>query len=466
MIRTIVKNFVALFTGEVIARVSHFISVIYLARMLGAAGFGAINFVLAIISYFLIVTNLGLNSLGIREISRKRDVVEIAGTVISIRLCLALVFFIIVVLSSLFLGRTQTVYLMIAYAVTLFPYALSLDWVFTGIEKMEYNAYGKTVNALIYLTFIILLIKGSQDILKVAFITIFADAVTAVFYYISYHRRFGPLRLHLDLKSWLALLAVSMQLSVSSAMIIIYTNFGTVALGLMRDERTVGIYGAASKLVLFFFALSTVIVTVVFPVMSRLHRESRERLETFMGYCMKATLLLGLPIGVGGAILGSRIIGLVYGPSYAEAGPLFQIMCWYAAINMTSYIAGYSLVACDKQAAYLKILIIGTLFNALFNLFATPFMGYYAPSIALVLTEAMILLGSLYAIERVAPFSLFTITAKPLIASAVMGGMLWILFRCNILFLIPAAILLYFLVLYMIGGITKNDILKIRKAFV
>jgi O-antigen/teichoic acid export membrane protein len=465
MIKRIVKNFTALFTGEVIARICHFVAVIYLARVLGAAGFGAINFSLAILSYFLMVTNLGLGELGIREVARKRDVKEMTETVLSIRLTIAAVSFLSLLLLTAFLRKApQTTYLIIAYGVTIFPYASSFEWVFVGIEKMKYNAYGRIMNAVIYMSLIFLIIRQPSDILKVAFITIFVDTAVALFYYLIYRKMFGSLRLHLDLKRYFGLLRVSAQLFVSSAMMSIYLNFGTVALGFFKDEWSVGIFSASSKLTMFFFALSTVVVTAVFPILSSLYHESQEKLQKFLAYCARLTLILGVPVGVGMTVLGPKIIGFVYGPSYANAGPLLQILGWFAAVNLTSYVVSYSLVTCDRQGVYLKILACAAALNVCLNLLATPFIGYYAPSVALVLTEVLILIWSLFAMGDIAPVPFLKLSVRPLIASAVMGLLLLIPVKVNLLALMGAAAVVYFAVLFAIGGFNKEMILM-KEAF-
>lgn len=467
MIKKIITNFTALFTGEAISCVCHFVSVIYIARILGAAGFGAISFSLAIVAYFLIPTNLGLSSLGVREIARKKNIKETVETVISIRLITAFLLFLAILICIFFLNKSsRTTYLIAAYALTLFPYAASLDWVFVGTERMKYNAYGRVINAAVYLTLILVFVRGIDDILKVAFAAVLTDMLTTAFYHFNYRRKFGLLRLRVDFKNWIPFLFISSQLSLSSAMIIINRNFGTVALGFMKNEETVGIYGAAAKLIFFFFTLNTVIVTTVYPVTARLYHESRDRLEAFLNNCLKVTLVLGFPLGIGGMILGPKIIKLIYNHTYASGGAVFQIMCWYAAINLTTSILGNALVSCEMQTAYLKILLAGTLFNITLTLFTIPVIGYYGPSIAVVVMEFVILIASLCAIAKIVSIPVIKMSLKPLAASIAMGLFLLGLSRISLFILMPAAMAFYFGILFMIGGLKREEILKIREAFV
>jgi O-antigen/teichoic acid export membrane protein len=465
MLKKIIANFTALFTGEAIARICHFFTIIYIARVLGAQGFGAINFSLAIISYFLMTTNIGLSELGVREVARKKDTKEKAETILSIRFSLACFSFLTVLFIAFFLNKSPyTVYLLIAYGFTLFPYALSVEWVFRGIEKMKYNAYGRIINAFMYLGLIFALVKKPSDIVKVAMIAVLTDFITCIFYYANYRKRFGSIRFHLDLKRWFSLLPVSFQLFVSSALLIMYLNFGIIALGFIKNEQAVGIYSAAYKIAFLFYALSDVMVAAAFPVVSRFYHESREKFQVFMNYCIKATVSLGLPIAVGGLILGPRIIKITYGSSYSKAGPLLQIMSWFAAINLTSFILSYSLVAFDRQNKYLRILVYGLVFNIAFNLLAIHFMSYYAPSVALVLTEALVLILSFSEMKKLISVPFLRLVIRPFLCAALMSIPLLILFKLNTFVLIALGTGFYFGALVSIGGVTKHEILKFKEA--
>lgn len=467
MIKSIVKNLTALFTGEVIARICHFISVVYVARVFGAAGFGAINFSLAIVAYFLMVTNLGLGEIGVREVSRKKDIKDIAETIISMRLGIAVVSFAAILLIAFFGSKmTGTGYLVIAYGLTIFPYAMSLEWVFRGVEKMKYNAYGRIINAVLYLAMVLFFVRGVQDILKVAFITLAADLIACVIYYGIYSREFGGIRLHLDLKRWLGMGKMSSQLFVSSALLVVYINFGTIALGFLKGDLAVGIYGAAAKLVFLIYALSDIFVAAIFPVMSRLYHESGEKLSEFMRYCLKITALFGVPVAVGGTILGPGIIRLVYGASYLQSGPVFQILSWYAAVNLMSFALSYSLVACDRQHIYLKVMASGAIFNMIFNLVMVPFIGYYASAVALVLTEVITLVCSYLAVKEFITFPSIGSYTRLIAAAAVMAGILLVSSKLNVIVLMVIAAVSYFSALFAFGGITRAEITRIREAFV
>ena len=63
------RNFLALGGGEVAARVISFGATVYLARTLGAAGYGVIAVAMAIMLYLTYLTDCGVEVLGVREVA-------------------------------------------------------------------------------------------------------------------------------------------------------------------------------------------------------------------------------------------------------------------------------------------------------------------------------------------------------------------------------------------------------------
>jgi O-antigen/teichoic acid export membrane protein len=299
----------------------------------------------------------------------------------------------------------------------------------------------------------------------VALITLLADVITSYFYYKNYNRKYGRVKLHLDIKRWLEMGKVSSQLFVSSALFVIYMNFGTIALGFMKNENAVGIYGAAAKLTFFIYALSDLFVAATFPVVSRLYHESKEKLGEFMRYCLKITVLLGLPVAIGGTILGPKIIALVYGVSYVQSGGVFQILSWFAAINLTSFVLSYSLVACDRQHTYMKVMVAGVIANVVFNIIAIPMAGYYASAAALVITESVTLLLSSLLVRRFVKLPSLGSYTRLVAAVFVMAGTLLLLQKLNVVALAVISVGAYFGASVVFGGITRSDINRLREVF-
>ena len=72
-VQRIAKNTGILLASQITSRLLAFFYNIYTARYLGAEGFGTLSFALAFTGVFGIFSNLGLNTLAVREVARDRS---------------------------------------------------------------------------------------------------------------------------------------------------------------------------------------------------------------------------------------------------------------------------------------------------------------------------------------------------------------------------------------------------------
>jgi len=80
------RNFSWLFAGAAGKLIFGLIATLYLARILGPLGFGQVSFALAVLAYFIMITDCGLQALGTREIAAgSEDKGQIVGKILTIR---------------------------------------------------------------------------------------------------------------------------------------------------------------------------------------------------------------------------------------------------------------------------------------------------------------------------------------------------------------------------------------------
>ncbi|MEK6828231.1 MAG: oligosaccharide flippase family protein, partial [Nanoarchaeota archaeon] len=70
--RTIYKNTLYLGTAEIVSRLLQFVVMLYAARLLSKEHFGKFNFALSLSLIAIVLADLGINTLLIREVSRNK----------------------------------------------------------------------------------------------------------------------------------------------------------------------------------------------------------------------------------------------------------------------------------------------------------------------------------------------------------------------------------------------------------
>ncbi len=297
-IRRVVRNFLSVSFAEVILRGITFLVIVYLARILAPANFGKIGFAQAVVAYFMLPVNLGLTVLGVREVARdKGSIDKYASNIVTLRLILALFSFGSLLVLVIFIPQSDEVkYLILVYGLTLFSSALLTEWLFQGIEKMQFMGIARVLDKLLYGVLIFLLVRSSKELLLIPYLWLAGSLVGTGFLIFVFVRRFGKLRLRFNFSFWKSLMRRALPMGAAAIMIQIYYNFDVVMLGFIKGDKVVGWYNASYKLILLFWGFIPIFVNAVFPLMSRYYKESQEKLRTLISSATRLLSTVALPV--------------------------------------------------------------------------------------------------------------------------------------------------------------------------
>lgn len=462
--RRILKNLAFLAIADFFNKALVFVAVAYLARTLKAEGFGKIEFAQAIAVYFMLLANQGLATFGAREIARHNsDIKRYANHILSIRLLLALLSYILLVVFTFSVPQSAEIKnLLLIYGFAMFALSLTLDWVFQGTERMEYIALAQTVNQAAYAGGLFLLVRGYEQLLLVPVVKLAAAMIGATILLFFVNKRYGRIKLSYDPVFWRQILKQSIPMGVSLILIQIYYTFDTVMLGFMKGEAMVGWYNAAYKIVLLFIGFATLFGTVIFPVLSRYYKESLSQLRDLLFQSSRLTLFFALPIAVGGMVLSSQIIQLVYGLSYQPSVLPLKILIWSVFTVYFNCSFAFCLLACDKQKEYMYSVLAGAIVNLILNFLLIPKYDMLGASIATITCETITLALILFYSRRIVRAVPGAHLLRTLSASAAMGMVLYFV-PLNLWLKILVGLVTYLLIMITIKGIKAEDIISFQK---
>src|SRR5262249_26664745 len=105
------------------------------------------------------------------------------------------------------------------------------------------------------------------------------------------------------------------------------TNLSYLIVGSQLGATALGVFLLAYRLPqLALLTNFYILTTVIFPVLARLQDDSEGLRRGFLlGQRYMALLLI--PAGIGLAVVSPLFVAVFYGPRWAEAGPLMQIIC-------------------------------------------------------------------------------------------------------------------------------------------
>jgi O-antigen/teichoic acid export membrane protein len=457
--RIIAKNFLSLTVAAIVSYVLGFFAVAYLARVLGAEGFGKISFALAISGYFLLLNNLGLDFFGTREIAKEKDkTVYYTNHIISIKFVASIISFLLMIILLLLIPKpTETKNLILLYGLSLFPMVLIIEWVFIGLEKMEIVALSRIARQFFYVLFVFLIVRFPQQILFVPLVYTGSILLSSSVLLFPFIRNYGFPKPQLSLIAWRDILEQSLPLGVSLIIITFYYSIGTVILGFMKDDKTVGWYSAAYRIVLLLIGFAGLLEGSLFPVMSRYYKESLDKLNRLVSISVKTTIFFSVPLAIGGTVVAKDLINLIYGPLYINSVLPFQILIWSVFIVYFQSTYAFCLIACDKQRNYLYAVSAGAVANLFFSFLLIPMYSFVGAAISAVICETVVSALMLFYSTKVVRFNQGKYLVKAIIAAGFMGLIIYFL-QVHLVLKILIGILIYLSSMLILRTIKKEEL--------
>lgn len=457
--RRIAKNILSVLGGDVLSRLLGFFAVIWLARVLGTEGFGSISFAFTFLGYALLFADPGLGTLGTREIAKTPHLSSVyLSKIISLRFLLAIAAFILIATLSLLIpGLAEVRWLIILYAASVFPYALSVEWFLRGIEDMRHIGLAAIIAYSFYLVSILLFVRSPLNIKLVPVFWFLGGLLSAIFLGFIVKQRPKTREPQLKIGN-LDILKMALPIGMGTIMTGLYFNFDITMLGFIRGTEEAGLYTAVYKLLMLLLLLDRVFSMVILPLISRYYEKSRERLEEILSKVTRIVITVVLPISAGGTLLALPITQTIYGKEYIPSFPVFQILIWILTITTIGSIYTQGLIASGQGKRYGIVMVIGTSLNIVLNLIMIPTLGIVGAAVATVCSELVMVFLMYRAFSRMVKVQILPYTIRPISASVVMCLVLYLLKGLNPGLLIFVGAIIYIFVGYLIGGITRDDI--------
>jgi len=274
--------------------------------------------------------------------------------------------------------------------------------------------------------------------------------------------------MEIDWSFWKATIKEALPFGLAAVFVTIFYWVDSVMLSLMKGDAVVGWYNASYRMVLALLFIPSAFIAAIYPVMSKFYVTTRDSLRLPFEKSFKYMAMLGVPIGLGTTLLAQRFILLIFGAEYANSILALQILVWSSVFIFMDQPLGNLLNSINKQLILTKVTGICVGVNVVLNLILIPKYSLIGASIATVLTQFT---GSLliFIWSSKIGYSIFKkdfagIGIKVLISSALMGIFIDYFRNLTLLALVPLAALLYFVVLYIIRGIDKEDVNLLRQA--
>ncbi|MGB2869683.1 MAG: flippase [Bacteroidota bacterium] len=391
--KTLLKNFLPLLSGEVVSKVLGFLATLYLARRLGSESFGKLGFALALYSYVALLVANGTETVAIREVARGNSAVPlITSTVFLLRwlfvAAAGLVLAIVVATQSLD-GPTLILLLLQSANLLLFPW--SLQYVAQGLQKTPHIALTRGIQSILYLAFVLATVQSFDDVNKVP-ILLFASTLIAQLVLLAiYRNRFGRLFKMVPWSEVMSFLRSSIPLGLASVFVAISTNADTVILGFTRTANEVGFYSAAYKIILFVAGFQVLFSQATLAFFSNLKQKNPGRLKSLVGNMLPALFEGSLVLALFLFFFAQQICGILFGQLYGESAAALRVLSFVIPLLFSESVAIQLLLAADRQKTYMTVTGIGGLLNIAANILVIPLYGIVGAAFVTLVSESLVL---------------------------------------------------------------------------
>ena len=460
-VQRVAKNTGIIISGELIFRLVSLVVTIYLARYLGTAGFGKYSFVFAYLAFFNIITDLGLQTILVREMAREPTrAPKLIGNAYIIRWILTAlaVASSIIVITLMSYPADTTTYIYIASLTVLFiSFSDFYRTIFEANLRMEYNIVAKLAFKGVSATLILLIIFMKGTLLHIMIALVFSEMVKTSLNYL-FSRKFVKPQFEFDFELWKYMIKEALPIAIYSVVWVIHFRTDVVMLSMMQGDAPVGIYSAAYKLCDPLSLISGALMISLFPIMSASFKSSKERLTKTYRLGIKYILIVMLPIAMGTTLIADKIILLIYGAEFAGSVTVLRILIWALVFNFVNSLLLQLLISIDEQKLNTLSTGICAIVNIALNFILIPILSYNGAAIATVATHAVLFIASFYFVSKhLQMLSIHKIVIKPVISGLIMGTFVYYFLGVNMFLLVPSAVIIYFGALLTLKTFSKED---------
>jgi O-antigen/teichoic acid export membrane protein len=363
------KNLLSLSVGATIMRLLGFVVTVYLARTLGSYGFGELGFASTIVLYFSVIIDQGFGTFGTREIARDRGNIRLyVNSLLTMQFLLSLIAYGSLALFVLCINKpTEIKTLILLYGLQMFSGVLGLNYVFRGIERMGHITVNIVLGQLLYVVGVFLFVSNASQLIYVPIIYVISGFIGIAYMMVIYIRKFGSLRLEFNFPFWKHILRQSLPMGITMILGELYLEFGTVWLGFAKGEHMVGLYSAASKIVLIMTGLKKLYYETTFPIASRFFKESLKNLRALMLYSIIMSLVVTIPIAVIGTLFAEEITTFIFGAGFKGSIVVLKILLWSLVLDFVAQAFINTLVSANKQKTLMIYAFVAAVVNVVSN---------------------------------------------------------------------------------------------------
>lgn len=376
----------------------------YVSRVLLPEGTGRVSFATSVISYFLIIAQLGIPTYGIRACAKVRDdkaeLSRTAKEIFVINLIMGVVSYALFGISVVLIPKfgEQKILLLIMSS-TIMLNALGMEWLYKALELYSYITWRSICCKLIAVVLMFALVHSKEDYIVYGAVTVFASSISNILNFI-YANKFIDFKickkLHLirHMKPIMVFFAISCATTV-------YLNLDTVMLGFMKTDVDVGYYNAAVKIKNVLVSVVTSLGAVLLPrVTYYWEKGEKDKFKKLSVKALHFVIFISVPLMTYFIVFAKQGILLLSGADYLKSVlPMQCMMPTLLFIGLTNIMGIQIMVPIGKENGSLVSVAAAALVDLVLNMVLIPRYAATGAAIGTMVAEIVVFVV-LYFMEK------------------------------------------------------------------
>lgn len=472
----IIRNSTFITAARMIDVVCSFVFMFLAARYLDLDRMGNYVFSTMLVTIFMPVISLGLNSILIREVARHPEkTAEYFGTCLILFGVFILVGFLILAGVLHFFGdafrvtplMSQAIYLSCIAFWVLNNFSNGCVALFYANERMGYDAVLQTIESFTMVAGMGLIMTLDLGFLAIFYLQIVAMGLTAVTAIVLVHRNLCLPKFRLNTGEWKYFLGEGYPQAFFELIRRAMVQVDVYVLQFMNYGSMLALFSVPYRLLLRLNFFPRSLALSVFPQMSRsAHDGDNVNIRENTIFAFQLLSFISFPLTVVLFCGAEDIMGL-FGKSYLPAATTLRILAWIPIPMFLNAVMAQSMTAVGTQRR-LALLSGGCLLlNLALDILLIPRLGYLGAAWATV--GANFVFGTsmfISLVRAIGQLPLLRIFGKPILASA---GLAALLYGLGSRIPFPVSLVLsgavYLLALVLLGVLRRDQLQLMRRAF-
>jgi len=346
-VKSVIGSLFSLGVGQAVSTFSSLIFFAYISRHFGVELLGIVALALTIATYVTLGTDQGLRLIGARLVARESSAAQVIIRRILLKRLLSCA--LCVTIGCLYalwgpVPRAARAYI-VGFVLAVIPYAFSLDWLAWGLNKFAWlGGFNGGTRALFLIGSVTGILLTRTTFLPITLANGIAATVGSLAMWGAWRLRWkGELSgsvpvaeelIQRELR-WAAVLPLGVTTILSQA----FNNFDTVMLGAMSTTSELGRYSAAYKILFLILGAYWLVMSSVYPKLSRARTSPAARKALFITVALVA--VVGGLLAIVVSAFAPGILRTLYGGDL-QATNLLRVLVW--ALPMDFCVALLSVV--------------------------------------------------------------------------------------------------------------------------